>query len=225
MLTVSPTLEGTVMTEFATYAPGLLLAFTALTLALLSPGPSVLAILGVALGQGRKSAVAMAFGVGIGSTCWALLTVLGLSALIAVSATALIIIKIAGGGYLLWLAYKSFRAATLPFDPTVTETDAADGRLGKFVAQGLAIHLTNPKAAFAWVSIAALGMQPGAPAWVGAALVCGAAVLSCGINAFYALAFSTKSVFDIYLKARRGIQFGLGPFFTLAGLKLITSRV
>ena len=213
------------MTEIATYAPGLLLAFTTLTLALLSPGPSVLAILGVALGQGRRSALAMAFGVGIGSTCWALLTVLGLSALIAVSATALIVIKIAGGGYLLWLAYKSFKAAATSFDPTITKASAAGGRLRKFIAQGLAIHLTNPKAAFAWISIAALGMQPDAPAWVGATLVCGAAILSCGINAFYALAFSTESVFALYMRARRGIQVGLGVFFTFAGLKLITSRV
>jgi len=213
------------MTEIATYAPGLLLAFTALTLALLSPGPSVLAILGIALGQGRKPALAMAFGVGIGSTCWALLTVLGLSALIAVSATALIVIKIVGGCYLLWLAYKSFRAAASTFDPTLAKANAVDKPLRKFVAQGLAIHLTNPKAAFAWISIAALGMQADAPAWVGAALVLGAAILSCGVNSIYALAFSTASVFALYLKARRGIQLSLGAFFTLAGLKLITSRV
>jgi len=39
-----------------------------------------------------------------------MLTVVGLSALIASCAAALEAIKIAGGMYLLWLAYKAFRA-------------------------------------------------------------------------------------------------------------------
>lgn len=212
------------MTELALYGPGLMLSFAALTLALLSPGPSVLAILGLALGQGRKPALAMAFGVGMGSTCWALLTVLGLSALIALSANALILIKIVGGFYLLWLAFKAFRSAIQPFDVSAKASPRQNRAITGYVAQGLAIHLTNPKAAFAWVSIAALGMQPDAPAWVAAALVIGAALLSCGINCCYALAFTTKPAFEIYLRGRRGIQATLGLFFTFAGLKLLTNR-
>ena len=212
------------MTEILTYAPGLLLSFTALALGLLSPGPSVLAILGIALAHGRRPAVAMALGVGMGSTCWALLTVVGLSALIAVSANALIIIKIIGGFYLLWLAYKSFRAARMPFNPTAGDAGERKSSLSAYVAQGLAIHLTNPKAAFVWMSIAALGMQPDAPIWVGAALVGGAAILSFGINSGYALAFSARPVFALYLQARRAIQFTLGAFFAFAGLKLIAGR-
>jgi len=212
------------MTEFIAFVPGLLLAYTALVLGLLSPGPSVLAILGVALSHGRKPAVTMAIGVGTGSTCWALLTVVGLSALIAVSAGALMVIKIVGGFYLLWLAYKSFRSASQPFDPSASDVGERKARLSGYFVQGLAIHMTNPKAAFVWMSIAALGMQADAPAWVAVALVVGAAILSCGINSGYALAFSTRSVFAVYLRARRGIQLSLGAFFTLAGLKLIASR-
>ena len=213
------------MTELMTYAPGLLLAFTALLLGLLSPGPSVLAILGVALSHGRKPAVAMGVGVGMGSTCWAFITVIGLSALIAVSAKALLAIKIVGGAYLLWLSYKSFRSAYQPFDQGPVDAGERKARLGGYFTQGLAIHMTNPKAAFVWMSIAALGMQADAPVWVGAALVGGAAILSCGVNCGYALAFSTRSVFAVYLKARRAIQVSLGAFFALAGLKLISSRV
>jgi len=195
------------MTEIYTYAPGLLLSFTALTLALISPGPSVLAILGTALGQGRTAALSMAIGVASGTTSWALLTVLGLSALIAVSANALFIIKIFGGCYLLWLAIKAFRAAARS--------------LAAHYVQGLAIHMTNPKAAFAWLSVAALGMQADAPIWVAAALVIGAACLSLTINCFYALAFSSAPVFAAYKRARRGIQATLGLFFTAAGARLL----
>ena len=87
--------------------------------------------------------------------------------------------------------------------------------------QGLAIHMTNPKAAFAWLSVAALGMQADAPIWVAAALVIGAACLSLTINCFYALAFSSAPVFAAYKRARRGIQATLGLFFTAAGARLL----
>ena len=212
------------MSDIATYAPGLFLSLSALTLALLSPGPSILAILAVSLERGRAPALAMAFGVGLGSTVWAILTVVGLSALIAVSATALTAIKIIGGLYLLWLGLTSFRAAVKPFDAGQGVDPAAHLSRPRYFARGLAIHLTNPKAAFAWVSIAALGIQPDAPTWVGGTLIIGAAILSCSINAAYALAFSTRPIFDFYLRARRSIQCALGAFFTYAGLRLILNR-
>lgn len=210
------------MEEICTFAPGLLLSFTALTLALISPGPSVLAILGVALGQGRPAAVTMAIGVASGTTCWALLTVLGLSALIAVSAQALLVIKVFGGCYLLWLAFKAFRAAMQDIDLTAEAATGPPRATVQHYLAGLAIHMTNPKAAFAWLSIAALGLQPDAPLWVPVTLVCGAAALSLSVNCFYALAFSSEPVFALYKRARRKIQVTLGVFFTVAGARLIT---
>jgi hypothetical protein len=47
-----------------------------------------------------------------GSFLWAVLTAVGLTALIASYASILTAIKIAGGLYLLWLAFKAFRSAT-----------------------------------------------------------------------------------------------------------------
>ena len=70
--------------------------------------------------------MALALGVATGSFTWALLTVFGLSAILATYASALLAIKIFGGLYLLWLAYKSLRSATSSHD--IEATELAGGR-------------------------------------------------------------------------------------------------
>jgi hypothetical protein len=85
------------MDQLSTYLPGILLAYSAFLLGILSPGPNVLAVMGTSMSVGRTSGLALAFGVAFGSLTWATLTVLGLSALLAAYASALTAIKIAGG--------------------------------------------------------------------------------------------------------------------------------
>lgn len=89
------------MDPVSLYLPGILLAYTAFLLSIMSPGPNVLAVMGTSMSQGRASGIALALGVAGGSFCWAVLTATGLSALLASYAIALTVIKIAGGLYLL----------------------------------------------------------------------------------------------------------------------------
>jgi len=100
------------MHEISTYLPGILLAYSAFLLAIASPGPNILAVIGTSMSVSRGSGVALALGVASESFTWAILTVFGLSALLATYASALIFIRIFGGLYLLWLAYKPLN---LPF--------------------------------------------------------------------------------------------------------------
>jgi amino acid exporter len=93
-----------------------------------------------------------------------------------------------------------------------------------YAVRGYTVHMTNPKAALAWVAIIALGLPPEAPLWVGLAIVFGCFGLSIVVHLTYALVFSTPVMSSLYLWARRGIQATLGVFFTFAGLKLLLSR-
>lgn len=213
------------MNEISTYLPGIILAYSAFLLAIASPGPNVLAVMGTSMSVGRTSGIALALGVAAGSFCWALLTAIGLTALLAAYAYALTIIKIAGGLYLLWLAYKSFRSAASAHDIEASRLAGPTlSPLGYFT-RGLAIQMTNPKAALAWIAIISLGLQDNAPLWVGFAIVAGTSVLSIVIHILYAVAFSTAVMVRLYSKARRAIQFSLGAFFTFAGIRLLTSRI
>jgi len=173
---------------------------------------------------GRSSGIALAMGVATGSFTWAVLTVFGLSAILASYASALIAIKIFGGLYLLWLAYKSFKSAASKHD--IEAKELAGGRrtpLG-YLKRGYLIQMTNPKAALAWIAIISLGLRHDAPLWVGAAIVIGTFILSIVIHLLYAVAFSTPVMVKVYGNSRRIIQGVLGTFFALAGLRLLTSR-
>lgn len=212
------------MQTITTYVPGIILAYSAFLLAIMSPGPNILAVLGTSMRVNRQSGIALALGVAGGSFCWAVLTVIGLSAVLAAYSSALTVIKIAGGLYLLWLAYKSFRSAGSGHDIEATTLAGGKRRPSGYLTRGFFIQMTNPKAALAWIAIISLGVQEGAPYWVGPVIVVGTSILSVIIHCVYAVAFSTPVMVRIYSKARRWIQGTLGLFFTFAGIKLLTSR-
>lgn len=212
------------MEALSLYLPGILLAYAACFLGLMSPGPNILAVMGTSMSVSRKSGMALAMGVAAGSFSWAVITASGLSALIVAYGSALLVIKIAGGLYLLWLAYKSFRSAFSSYDIEAKAFAGSDQTKWFYFSRGFIVQMTNPKAAFSWIAIIALGMGTGAPVWVAAAIVIGTTALSITMHAIYAVAFSTAPMIHIYARGRRWIQGAMGTFFTVAGLKLLTSR-
>ncbi|QFT31473.1 Threonine efflux protein [Labrenzia sp. THAF82] len=212
------------MEQISIYLPGILLAYSAFLLAIASPGPNILAVLGTSMSTGRKSGVSLALGVAAGSFTWAVLTVLGLSALLAAYASALTVIKIFGGAYLLWLAYKSLKSAASRHDLETRELEGGKRTPSGYFIRGYIIQMMNPKAALAWIAIISLGLKADAPFWVGAVIVIGTFIMSAAIHTLYALAFSSSTMISVYSKARRTIQLLLGGFFAFAGLKLLLSR-
>ena len=214
----------TILENAALYLPGILLAYCAFLLAIASPGPNILAVIGTSMSVGRPAGMALAMGVATGSFTWALLTVFGLSAILATYASALVVIKVFGGLYLLWLAYKAFRSATSAHDIEASELSGGRRTPLGYLRRGYIIQMTNPKAALAWVAIISLGLKQGAPMWVGAVIVLGTFAMSIAIHAMYAVLFSTPAMVRLYGRSRRVFQGVLGTFFALAGLRLLTSR-
>ena len=81
------------------------------TALLLIPGPTVLLVLSYALSKGRSVAVASALGVATGDFIAMSLSLAGLGALVATSATLFTILKWVGAAYLIWLGFKLIRSA------------------------------------------------------------------------------------------------------------------
>jgi YD repeat-containing protein len=213
------------MQDIALYLPGIFLAYGLFLIGMASPGPNILAVIGTSMSVNRSSGMALAMGIAIGSLTWGTLTAFGLSAILTTYASALFVIKIGGGIYLLWLAYKAFKSAASPHD--IEAKELAGGRRTAFgyFQRGYLIQMTNPKAALTWIAIISLGLQQNAPFWVGTVIVLGAFVLSVVLHLLYAVAFSTPVMVRLYGRARRAIQTVLGAFFALAGLKLLSSRI
>lgn len=189
-----------------------------------SPGPSVMAIMGTAMAQGRRPALTLALGVVCGSMTWAGLASLGLTALLATHAGALSAVRIAGGCYLLWLAVKAAKAAgQRPEGPEETRAESSIG-LWKTFRQGYLMHLTNPKAILSWSAILSLALNPERAAGDLPLIVGGCCGLGLLIFCGYAVAFSTPTAARLYGRARRGIQGVMAAGFTMAGLSLLLSR-
>lgn len=87
------------------------LAFVAAsTILLVIPGPTILLVISYALGQGWRAALPMSIGVALGDFTAMSLSMLGVGALLAASATLFTVLKLVGGAYLVWLGIKLWRA-------------------------------------------------------------------------------------------------------------------
>lgn len=202
----------------------LLIVWGAYLLATASPGPSNMAILALAMREGRGAALRFTAGVICGSMTWATLAASGLSALLATWAEALFVIKIAGGLYLLWLAWRSARAAWHGPPPAAAAGASAMPDGAALFRAGLLLHLTNPKSILSWLAIIALVMDAHNSPLYTVIAIAGCGLLGIVVFGGYALLFSTPAAAAVYRRISRWIDSAVAAAFAFAGFKLLTSR-
>jgi RhtB (resistance to homoserine/threonine) family protein len=103
------------------------------------------------LGGGRAGAMTIA-GNSIGVIAWALLSVLGISALVAASHAAFIALKVAGAAVLVWLGIGSLRRARAGAPVEARSRDDAQ-KARRALRDGLVTSLSNPKLAVFFVAL------------------------------------------------------------------------
>ncbi len=204
------------MIDFANLA-AVALAFLVVTA---SPGPANIAVATVAMSFGRADGLRFGAGLSIGLAFWGLVAATGLSALLQGSAYVLTSLKIAGGLYLLWLAFASGRSALRP-GPGMDERMRRD----RLFRRGLILNLSNPKAVVAWMAALSMGLgdSHGAMQLVAATGLC--ILIGCLNYTGHALAFSLSGVMAAYRRLRRWIDGTVAALFAVAGMGLIRSAV
>lgn len=126
-------------------SPDALLAFAlASFLLIVIPGPTVLTAIAQALAHGRRVAFASVLGVGCGDLVAATLSVLGVGALLAASATVFTIVKWAGALYLVYLGVRMWRVRTPAADLAEAPAAAVVPRLRLF-RDAFSVTVLNPK--------------------------------------------------------------------------------
>jgi threonine/homoserine/homoserine lactone efflux protein len=181
--------------------------------------------MGVAMQDGRKPALCFAAGVVSGSLFWGTLAATGISAVLAKYAHALVIMKILGGAYLLYLGFKAARSALQTDEQLANGASVPQRAPGlKLYQRGLLMHLTNPKALLGWIATMSLGLGAEASQSTVAIILAGCAFLSVTIFCGYAIVFSTAPMIRAYQRARRFIEASLAMVFGAAGLKLLLTR-
>src|SRR5690606_10230094 len=117
----------------------------------MSPGPTSIYVAKNSIAISRKHGLFTALGTGLGAAVFGLLAVLGLQAFLLAVPSAYLALKICGGLYLLWLAFKIIKHAKEPL-----ETDTAISKqisLSRAFTTGLITQLSNPKIAIVLASI------------------------------------------------------------------------
>ena len=126
----------------------------------IAPGPDTLYILSRTASQGWRGGAVAALGIGTG--CWVHIfaAALGLSALLAASATAFTVLKWVGGVYLVWMGISMLRTSAQTLEPGA---QAPQQRLRRVFAQGFATNALNPKVALFFLAFLPQFIDPDAP--------------------------------------------------------------
>lgn len=127
--------------------PQVTLFVTTLGLAIISPGPAIIAASQSAASRGRTLTMPYALGLAFGASLWCLFALFGLTVLFQLVPSLFVALKVAGGAYLIWVAYKMWRHAA---DPLGISDDSSSG---PGFWRGVALNLSNPKPALFYSSI------------------------------------------------------------------------
>jgi len=192
--------------------------------AVASPGPAVMAIAGTAMRAGRRTGLAFASGVSTGSVTWSIAAAAGLSAVMLANAWLIEAIRWCGALYLLFLAFRSARAALKPGEGAMPQGFAA-ATLRRAYGRGLALHLTNPKAILFFGSLYSFGVPADASVGDLALIVVCVGIQSTVILHGYALLFSNPAVVRGYLKLRRWFEGAFAAAFGYAGVTILTANL
>lgn len=148
----------------------------------ITPGLDSALIIRTAATRSRRSAIATGFGITTGVLIWAVAAALGVSALIAASQTAFLVLRVAGAVYMVFLGVRMIRAALrrraevarggVPGEPGVTMPEPGRDRgVGEAFRQGFFTNLANPKIGAFYVAVLPSFLPPGeSPALMGVLL-------------------------------------------------------
>lgn len=119
----------------------ILLFITASSLLALAPGPDNLFVLTQSMSKGVKDGILITLGLCSGLVFHTTAVAFGVAAIFQTSITAFNILKFIGAGYLLYLAYLSFKSNSK------TKLDTKNNSLSamKLYKRGVIMNITNPK--------------------------------------------------------------------------------
>src|SRR5690349_5900731 len=141
-----------------------LLTIGLFALTFLSPGPNLLVVVQSSLAAGRTAGIAAGLGVALGDAIYAALGLLGMAAVIGESGELFGAIKIAGGLYLLWLAWKLLKGTSnLQLDEVPRAPRGMPSNL--LLLRGLVTDLANPQTVLFFASIFAVTLTATTPTW------------------------------------------------------------
>jgi threonine/homoserine/homoserine lactone efflux protein len=206
-------------------APGTLAVFfAASTLLALAPGPDNLYVLAQSALRGPGAGLAITVGLCTGLLVHTAAVTLGVAALMRASPTAFAALKLAGAGYLLYLAWRAFGAAG-------TELQAARERALRgwaYYRRGILMNVTNPKVSIFFLAFLPQFADPARGALAPQLMLLGGVFIVAALAVFGALSFAAGALGERLrrsARAQRVLNRIAGLVFVALALNLAASEI
>lgn len=197
----------------------------AIAVGAISPGPSFVLVARIAMAESRPAGIAAALGMALGGMAFALLALFGLTAVLMQAGYLYLALRLAGGAYLVWLAWRIWRGATAPLVIAAVSGDTARGGPGRAFLLGLATQLSNPKTAVVYASVFAALLPAQLPAWIFVALPAAVFGIELGWYMLVAVALSAARPRATYLRAKTWLDRSAAAVLGLIGVQLVADAV
>lgn len=187
----------------------------------LTPGPNMIYLVSRSISQGRTAGLISLAGVGVGFLIYLTAASLGLSALFAAVPGLYLGVRLAGAGYLAWLAWRALRGGASVFERVELTPDSPR----RLFTMGLLTNLLNPKAAVMYASLIPqfIDLRAGHLFAQGLALGSVQIAVSLTVNAVLVLAAGTVAAFlagrPAWLRVQRCVT---GTLLGLIAVRLAT---
>lgn len=193
----------------------------------LTPGPDVLYIVSNALRAGAKAGVVAGLGITAGCFVHVFAAALGVSALLAASATAFTVLKWVGAAYLVWVGVRLLLARASPVrwgSPAGSPPayGAATASLWNVFRGGFLTNVLNPKVAIFFLAFVPQFIAPDAPHKALAFVLLGTLfnINSVAVNSGWAVAAAWMARSNAVQRGMQWLDRIAGAMFVGFGVKL-----
>ncbi|WP_215845025.1 LysE family translocator [Candidatus Pantoea bituminis] len=206
------------------FVSSLLAIAAVLVMGVISPGPSFIYVARNAVSRSRLHGLVTALGTGAGAALFSVLAMAGLQKVLTAIPEMFIGLKVAGGAYLIWLAYKIARGASQPLDMTAGNMAAGNSLLKTF-RDGLFTQLSNPKTAVVFASIFTALLPKHIPVAFYYIVPLMSFVIDAGWYSLVALLLSSEKPRQTYLRLKSRIDLISATVMGLLGARLIVTSL
>lgn len=190
----------------------------------LTPGQDTLYIVGRSVSQGRRAGVYSALGISAGAVIHTFAAAFGLSAILAASAQAFVVVKLAGAAYLIYLGIQMLRERAAKSDSAPVFSPE---RPWAIFRAGLLTNVLNPKVALFFLAFLPQFVAPTADSRVLAFLFLGGVFVFNGTLWCLVLVWGASAM-SHRLRERPGtgqlLKRATGAIFVGLGVKLAVSK-
>lgn len=194
----------------------------ALLVGAITPGSGFVVVAQNSIGRSRRHGLFTAFGMGVGGMVFAALALGGLYSVFATVEWLYLVLKVAGGLYLLYLAVKIWRSSRTELLVT-SDSQRPSLTLASSFGVGVTTQVSNPKTAVVHGSIFASLLPRDLPLWGYPLLPVLVFAVVAGWYSVVAVTFSSARPRRYYLRSKKWIDRAASGIIAVLGIRLVAA--